>query len=59
MKDYSHTKLNKRTVFVFRSLKEKKVSSTDPTETSLTIITVGTGAMENVKPSSNKKSNPL
>ncbi|KRT17791.1 hypothetical protein ASU31_00385 [Pedobacter ginsenosidimutans] len=42
MKQYSHVKLSKKTIFVFRSKDEKRVSSTDPTETSLTIITTGT-----------------
>jgi len=59
MKHYSHTKLSKRTVFVFRSGEEKKGTSTDPTETSLTIITVGTGGVQDGKLSPNKRSNPL
>jgi hypothetical protein len=59
MKHYSHKKLSKRTVFVFRSREEKKGTSTDPTETSLTIITVGTGVVPDGDLSSNKRLNPL
>jgi len=59
MKHYSHKKLSKRTVFVFRSTEEKKGSSTDPTETSLTIITIGTGVVSDSRPSPGKGLNPL
>jgi hypothetical protein len=59
MKHYSHTKLSKRTVFVFRSTEEKKGASTDPTETSLTIITIGTGVVPDSRPSPGKGLNPF
>jgi len=59
MKQKSHIKLSKRTVFVFRSAKEKTGSSTDPTETSMTIITVGTGMMQSASPTLGKGSNPF
>jgi len=43
MKHNSHQRLSKKTVFVYRSRDQKKGMSTDPTETSITIIVTGTG----------------
>lgn len=59
MKEKSYIKLSKRTVFVFRSTEEKKGASTDPTETSITIITIGTGIIPSASPSSGKGLNPF
>lgn len=59
MKENSRNKLSKKTAFVFRSRAEKKGASTDPTETSLTIITTGTGLFPLDAKFEEKRSNPF
>ncbi|MCX3267483.1 hypothetical protein [Pedobacter agri] len=54
MKQYSYTKLSRKTVFVYRSREHKKGMSTDPTETSITIIVTGTGVVNGKSPSAGK-----